>query len=45
MPSGKRTIIDFNKLYDSNNCGKFRIIEELPTKVFNGTTMRIVKIK
>ena len=45
MPSGKRTIIDFNKLYDSNNCGKFRIIEELPTKVFNGTTMRIVKIQ
>lgn len=45
MPSGIKTVIDFNKLYDSNNCGKFRIVEELPTKVFSGTTKRIVKVQ
>lgn len=41
----QRIDIDFNKIYTSNKCGNYKIIEELPTRVFAGTTRRMVKIQ
>ena len=38
----KRIEIDFNKEYESKNCGKFKIIEELPTRRM-GTGGKCVK--
>lgn len=37
--------IDFNKVYTSNRCGDYKIIEELPPKVFAGATRRMVKVQ
>jgi hypothetical protein len=46
MASGTKIIIDYDKLYESNNCGYFKIIEELPRKTYpSGVSKRVVRIK
>ena len=45
MPSGTRTEIDYNKVYHSNNCGDFVIVEELKPKIYNNVTKRVVLVR
>lgn len=41
-----KTIIDYNKIYDSNNYGKYKILREIEPVIYsNGTKSRMVEVQ